>query len=94
MDFAELYRGVTIAYCPLIEELPRIMRRLRPTIIVAVPRVYEKIYNQVQRAVAAVSRSRIPLGDGHRRAHLDKVLDGRRPSVARLEACESRCFRG
>ncbi len=81
VDFAELYRGVTIAYCPLIEELPRILRQLHPTIFVAVPRVYEKIYNQVQRAVAigfkkSVYRWAISIG----RAHLDEVLEGKRPS--------------
>ncbi len=81
VDFAELYRGVTIAYCPLIEELPRILRRLHPTIFVAVPRVYEKIYNQVQRAVASgfkrsVYRWAISIGV----AHVGKVLAGRRPS--------------
>jgi long-chain acyl-CoA synthetase len=29
VDFAELYRGVTIAYCPLIEDLPRVLRHLQ-----------------------------------------------------------------
>lgn len=52
VDYAELYRGVTIAYCPYLEDMPRMMKQLRPTIFVAVPRVYEKIYNQVQRNVA------------------------------------------
>jgi long-chain acyl-CoA synthetase len=80
VDFAELYRGVTIAYCPLIEEMPRVLRELHPTIFVAVPRVYEKIYNQVQRGVATgfkktVYRWAISVG----RAHLDQVLAGKRP---------------
>jgi long-chain acyl-CoA synthetase len=82
VDFAELYRGVTIAYCPFIEEMPRVMRQLHPTLFVAVPRVYEKIYNQVQRGVAvgfkkAVYRWAMSVG----RAHLDQVLAGKRPSA-------------
>jgi long-chain acyl-CoA synthetase len=81
VDFAELYRGVTIAYCPVTEELPRILRQLKPTIFVAVPRVYEKIYNQVQRAVAcglkkSVYRCAISVG----RAHVNEVLAGKHPS--------------
>ena len=82
VDFAELYRGVTIAYCPLVEELPRILRQLHPTVFVAVPRVYEKIYNQVQRAVASgfkqsVYRWAISVG----RAHREEVVAGLRPSA-------------
>lgn len=81
VDFAELYRGVTIAYCPLIEEMPRVLRQLHPTIFVAVPRVYEKIYNQVQRGVAigfkkTVYRWAMAVG----KRNLDVILAGKRPS--------------
>jgi len=51
VDFAQLYGGVTLAYCPVIEDLPRVMKQIRPTIFIAVPRVYEKIYNGVQRQI-------------------------------------------
>jgi long-chain acyl-CoA synthetase len=47
VDLAMLYHGVTLAYCPSIEKLPQALAELRPSIFVAVPRVYEKIYNQV-----------------------------------------------
>jgi long-chain acyl-CoA synthetase len=47
VDLALLYHGVTLAYCPMIEQLPRALLEVRPTIFVAVPRVYEKIYVQV-----------------------------------------------
>jgi long-chain acyl-CoA synthetase len=82
VDFAELYRGVTIAYCPFIEEMPRILRQLHPTIFVAVPRVYEKIYNQVQRGVAVGFKKKLykwAIAEG--REHLAEVLDGKRPSA-------------
>ena len=80
VDFAELYRGVTIAYCPLIEDLPRVLRHLQPTIFVAVPRVYEKIYNQVQRGVAAGLKKQVyrwAMSVGW--AHLDLIVAGERP---------------
>jgi long-chain acyl-CoA synthetase len=81
VDFAELYRGVTLAYCPFIEQMPRVLRELHPTLFVAVPRVYEKIHNQVQRGVAAgfkktVYRWAMSVG----RSNLDLVLAGKRPS--------------
>jgi long-chain acyl-CoA synthetase len=81
VDFAELYRGVTIAYCPYIEDLPRVLRQLHPTLFVAVPRVYEKIYNQVQRGVAVgfkktVYRWAMAVG----RRNFDLVLARKSPS--------------
>jgi long-chain acyl-CoA synthetase len=80
VDFAELYRGVTIAYCPVIDELPRILREVRPTFFVAVPRVYEKIYNKVLRDTAtgwkhAIYRWAISVG----KAHMDEVVAGQTP---------------
>ncbi len=81
VDFAELYRGVTIAYCPVIDDMPRVLRELRPTFFVAVPRVYEKIHNKVQRDVSTGFKKRIydwAISVG--RAHVDEVLAGRRPA--------------
>jgi long-chain acyl-CoA synthetase len=47
VDFAMLYHGVTLAYCPHLERLPQALAEVQPSIFVAVPRVYEKIYAQV-----------------------------------------------
>src|SRR5581483_1714860 len=47
-DLALLHRGVTLAYCPLFEQLPRTLLEVSPTIFIAVPRVYEKIHSQVE----------------------------------------------
>jgi len=38
-DIALLHRGVTLAYCPFLEELPNVLTEVQPTIFVAVPRV-------------------------------------------------------
>ncbi len=46
VDFAMFYHGVTLAYCPFIQDLPQVLQEVRPSIFVAVPRVYEKIYAQ------------------------------------------------
>lgn len=47
VDFALLYRGVTLAYCPDIARLAQVLLEVQPNIFIAVPRVYEKIRQQV-----------------------------------------------
>src|SRR5246500_3604761 len=49
VDFSMLYHGVTLAYCPFIERLPEALLEVKPSLFVAVPRVYEKIYAQTGR---------------------------------------------
>lgn len=46
VDYAMYWHGVTVAYVPFIDELLVALKEVRPTIFVAVPRVYEKIYSQ------------------------------------------------
>jgi len=70
-DLALLYRGVALAYCPFIDQLPQVLLEVRPTIFVAVPRVYEKIYMQVDqqahgRAKRAVYRWALSVGQSER----------------------------
>ena len=48
VDFSMLYHGVTLAYCPFIENLPETLLEVRPTVCVSVPRVYEKIYAKTE----------------------------------------------
>lgn len=51
-----LGRGCTIAYAePLIERLPANMVEVRPTVMVAVPRLYERVYARVLSTVEAAS---------------------------------------
>ena len=47
VDYLLAYRGTTIAYCPMFEDLPRTLLEVKPTVFVGVPRVYEKIHNQI-----------------------------------------------
>src|SRR5580704_2658546 len=46
VDFAMLFNGVVLAYCPFIDQLPQALLEVKPTMFVAVPRVYEKIHAQ------------------------------------------------
>ncbi len=48
VDFALMYHGVTLAYCPFLDRLPSTLLEVRPSVFVAVPRVYEKIHAQAE----------------------------------------------
>ena len=80
VDYALVNAGVTIAYCPVIEELPQAMQTVHPTIIVAVPRVYEKVYNQVQNRSHGIKRTLIRWALNVGAAHRDAILRGEKPA--------------
>ncbi len=48
LDYALLARGATVAYCPKVDYLKDAMMQVKPTIFVAVPRVYEKVRQGVE----------------------------------------------
>jgi len=81
-DFALLYRGVTLAYCPFFEQLPQTLLEVLPTIFIAVPRVYEKIHSRVEQQAnrstkRAIYRWALSVG----RAHSPEILVGKRPKA-------------
>jgi long-chain acyl-CoA synthetase len=80
-DIALLYRGVTLAYCPFLEQLPQFLLEVMPTVFVAVPRVYEKIYSQVEQKAKGFAKRAIyswALSVG--RSHSPKILAGEVPT--------------
>jgi long-chain acyl-CoA synthetase len=50
-----LQQGVTIAYAESVEKVPANLTEVRPTIMLSVPRLYEKIYARINEKVAADS---------------------------------------
>ncbi len=71
VDYAMLSRGVTLAYCPMIEELMDALQEVRPTLFLAVPRVYEKVHNKVELETAhglkhKIYRWAIRVGERHK----------------------------
>ena len=83
VDFAMLYYGVALAYCPFIERLPETLLELAPSLFVAVPRVYEKIYAQaIQKAKgfpkSAIFEWALAVGEKHK----PEILAGEIPSSA------------
>ncbi len=82
LDYVMYNSGAQVAYCSHFDKLPQAMREVRPTVIVGVPRVYEKIRQEVERraGLSPVKKrllaSAIRLGS----RFADTVYDGRRPS--------------
>jgi long-chain acyl-CoA synthetase len=57
VDFAVLYKGGVLAYVASVDQLPAALKEVRPTFLVAVPRVYEKVHVQVElRAKSLLSK--------------------------------------
>lgn len=82
LDYAMFFYGASVAYCPKFDNLPAVMKQVRPTVFVGVPRVYEKIRQGVeQKAAVSPMKARllvwaVGLGAGYR----DAVHEGQRPA--------------
>ncbi len=81
LDLALLSRGVVLAYVPFIEQLPQALSEVHPTIFVAVPRLYEKIFAKVELGAkdfpkSIIYRWAISVG----RKHRTEILAGNKPS--------------
>jgi len=83
LDYVMYMSGAQVAYCSQFDKLPEAMKEIRPTVLVGVPRVYEKIRQAVeQKAAQSPVKKRIlawaiRLGSGYR----DTVYDGKKPSA-------------
>jgi long-chain acyl-CoA synthetase len=84
VDFSMLHRGVTLAYCPFMEQLPQALLEVKPSLFVAVPRVFEKIYAQAERQAQGFPKRAIyewALAVG--REYKPEILAGKIPSSSR-----------
>ena len=82
LDYVMYNAGAQVAYCSQFDKLPQSMRELRPTVIVGVPRVYEKIRQAVeQKSAESPVKKRILAWSIRCGSHfIDVVYDGREPA--------------
>ena len=80
VDYLLFYRGVTVAYCPVFDDLPRTLLEVRPTIFVGVPRVYEKVHNQIQHKTRGTKRKIFDWALAVGRRHREEVINDRTPN--------------
>jgi long-chain acyl-CoA synthetase len=90
LDYMMYYNGAQVAYCSQFDKLPQAMKEIRPTVLVGVPRVYEKIRQAVeQKSAASPVKKRIlawavRLGAGYR----DTVYGGKRPTALKWKLAD------
>jgi long-chain acyl-CoA synthetase len=85
LDYVMYNSGAQVVYCSQFDKLPQAMREIRPTVIVGVPRVFEKIRQAVeQKSAASPVKKRLLAWAIQAGSHFtDVVYDGRRPSSLR-----------
>jgi len=82
LDYVMYSYGVQVAYCPKFDKLPEAMRQIRPTVLVGVPRVFEKIRQEVERraALSPIKKRLLGWAVNFGAGHMNTVYDGRIPS--------------
>jgi long-chain acyl-CoA synthetase len=81
VDYLCFLRGVMLAYCPTFEEVPAKIQQMRPHLFVSVPRVYEKVRQEVDRRANSGLKRNIyqwALRVGQR--HRSEIAHGVKPS--------------
>jgi long-chain acyl-CoA synthetase len=82
LDYVMYGCGAQVAYCSQFDKLPTAMKEVRPTVIVGVPRVYEKIRQAVEQksSVSPVKKRILGWAVKTGSRHVDAVYSGRQPS--------------
>ncbi len=82
-QFVMLKRGVTISYAEAFDKVPQNLAEIRPTILISVPRLYEKVMARVREKVATSSPMRKKLfafAEAAGRAVFEAGQRGEKPS--------------
>jgi long-chain acyl-CoA synthetase len=81
VDYVCYLDGVTIVYCAVFDQLPQMLLEAKPTIIVAVPRVYEKVRQELERhAGHGLKRKVFDWALGVGRKHMQEIASGVKPT--------------
>ena len=94
LDYVMYNHGAQVAYCSQFDKLPQAMKEVRPTVIVGVPRVYEKIRQAVeQKSAASPVKKRVlkwALSLGGR--HVGTVYGGCKPDSMMWKLANKLCY--
>ncbi len=80
VDYLLFNRGCTISYARGIDTVPDDLKQVRPTVVVSVPRLYEKVYAKVMDA-SGLKGALIAWATGVGNRWADARLAGREPSA-------------
>ena len=81
LDYVMMSHGAQLAYCPKFDLLPAAMKAVKPTVLVAVPRVYEKIRQAVEgkSALSPVKLKIMNWALATGKKHRNEILAGKTP---------------
>jgi long-chain acyl-CoA synthetase len=82
LDYVMYHLGAQVAYCSQFDKLPQAMKEICPTVIVGVPRVFEKIRQAVEQksSLSPIKKRVLAWAIGVGSHHVDTVYDGRKPT--------------
>ena len=83
LDYAVYTRQAMVAYCPSFEKLPVALKEVRPTIVVGVPRVYEKVRQETERqaSLSGVKKGIFGWAVKTGQKHREEILEGKTPTA-------------
>jgi long-chain acyl-CoA synthetase len=81
LDYAMMDQRVTLAYCPKFDQIAAAMKQVRPTLLVAVPRVYEKIRQAVEGKSHGAKKMVLNWALAVGRKHRAQTLAGKVPRI-------------
>ena len=79
LDYALMKDKTQIAYCPKFDQLKDAMQAVKPTIFVAVPRVYEKIRQGVEGKSVGMKKTILNWALGVGKGHRAEIVEGKTP---------------
>jgi long-chain acyl-CoA synthetase len=82
LDYVMYGRGAQVIYCSQFDRLPYAMREVRPTVFVGVPRVYEKIRQEVERraSLSPIRKRLLAMAVKIGSKYVDTVYGGGKPA--------------
>ena len=82
LDYALYALEAELAYCPKFDNLPKAMKEVRPTVFLAVPRVFEKIRQGVEQKSTGFKKVILNWALGRGKANREALLRGETPKSA------------
>lgn len=79
LDYAIYAHGGVLAYLPKFDDLPAAMKAVRPTIFLAVPRVYEKVRQAVEGKAEGLRKTILTMALKIGAKHREEIQRGIRP---------------
>jgi long-chain acyl-CoA synthetase len=92
LDYALYALEAVLAYCPKFDNLVGAMKDVKPTVFLAVPRVYEKIRQSVEHKSTGVKKAILNWALGRGKANRETVMRGEVPKSATWKLADKLVF--